>query len=271
MMSGITVVETKADLARQVMNLVLAVAMPVTTVLCFSLGTSFEEATGSDRGEPPIIPAGYTFIIWTVIYAGAVAYAIFQASPMRREDPLLRRIGPWTASAFLGTSAWLVMARLGLTWMTVACMYWIAASLAVVLRIFVREGAPHTSGERWLVMAPLGLFSGYVTAAVFANTAAALKASGVMAPGTSETIWSVAMLLVAGVVASWATLATLGNVAYALAIVWALCGIVVANTVERAENPPVAIAAGSMALVVAAVLVWARARGAPRPAVPARS
>src|SRR5262249_42045732 len=54
----------------------------------------------------------------------------------------------------------------------------------------------------------------------------------------------------------WATLATRGNAAYALAIVWALVGIVVANTIERAENLPVAVAAGSMAVVVAAALAW---------------
>jgi hypothetical protein len=87
-----------------------------------------------------------------------------------------------------------------------------------------------------------------------------------MTPGASETAWSVAMLVVAGIVGAWATLATRGNVAYALAIVWALVGIVVANTIERAENLPVAVAAGSMAVVIAAALAWAR--GAAGRAVP---
>jgi hypothetical protein len=249
---------SRSDLFRQATNLALALAQPITTVLCFAMGTSFDEATRSDAGEPPIIPAGYTFTIWTVIYAGGIVYALYQAMPSRRTDPLLRRIGFATASAFLGTSAWLVMARLGLTWMTVVCMFGLMASLAFVLSTIVREGAPRTAAERWLVVAPLSLFAGYVTAATFANPAAAMKASGWMTPGSSETAWSVEMLVAAGVLAAWATLATRGNGAYALAIVWAPAGIVVANTIERAANPPVAVAAGSMALVVLAALGWAR-------------
>jgi benzodiazapine receptor len=246
------------DRPRQALNLALALAQPITTILCFAMGTSFEVATRSDVAEPPIIPAGYTFTIWTLIYAGAIAYGVYQARPARRADPLLRRIGLPTASAFLGTSAWLVMARFGLTWLTVVCIVWMMASLAIVLRLFVREGAPRTAVERWFVVAPLSLFAGYVTAATFANTAAALKGSAWMAPGKSETAWSVAMLVAAGSIAAWVTLATRGNVAYATAIIWALVGVVVANTIERAENLPVAIAAGSMALGVAAALTWAR-------------
>lgn len=246
------------DRLRQALNLILALAQPVVTVLCFATGTSFDEATRSEVAEPPIIPAGYTFTIWTLIYAGAVAYGVYQARPALREDPLLRRIGVATASTFLGTSAWLVAARFRLEWMTVACIVWMMASLAVVLRAFAREGAPRTPAERWLVAAPLSLFAGYVTAATFANAAAVLKDSGVIGPGASETAWSVALLLAAGVIGAWATLATRGNAAYALAIVWALGGIVVANTVERGENWPVAAAACSMAALVAAALAWAR-------------
>ena len=255
------------DRPRQALNLALALAQPITTILCFAMGTSFEEATRSDVAEPPIIPAGYTFIIWTMIYGGAIAYGVFQARPARRADSLLRQIGSPTASAFLATSAWLVMARFGLTWLTVVCIAWMMGSLAVVLRVFAREGAPRTAAERWFVVAPLSLFAGYVTAAMFANTAAALKGSGWMAPGKSETAYSVAMLVAAGSVAAWVTLATGGNAAYAAAIIWALVGIVVANTVERAENVPVAIAAASMALAVAAALT--RARFAARPLNPA--
>jgi hypothetical protein len=162
------------------------------------MGTSFEEATRTGVSEPPIIPARYTFIIWALIYAGTNAYGIFQATPWRRQDPFLRRVGFPAASAMAGTSAWLVLARLGLYWLTVACVIWMFASLAFVLYEFVRSGAPRNRAERWLVVAPLSVFAGYVTAALFANLAAALKNSGWMTTGASETVWSVAMLLVAG-------------------------------------------------------------------------
>jgi hypothetical protein len=69
----------------------------------------------------------------------------------------------------LGTSTWLVMARFRLDWLTVACIVWMMSSLAVVLYEFVRASAPRNAAERWLVVAPLSLFAGYVTAATFAN------------------------------------------------------------------------------------------------------
>ena len=57
-MATVTSPETSRDRIRQALNLVLALAQPVTTILCFALGTSFEEATRSRAGEPPIIPGG---------------------------------------------------------------------------------------------------------------------------------------------------------------------------------------------------------------------
>ena len=259
-MSIVVSSETPRNAVRQVLTLVLALAQPITAALCFGLGTGFDEATRSGVGDPPIIPAGYTFTIWALIYGGAIAYGAYQALPSRRADPLLRRIGLPAASAFLGTSAWLVMARFGLIWLTVVCIVWMMASLVVVLHRFVLEGAPRTAEEQWFVVAPLSLFAGYVTAATFANTAAALMGSGWMAPGASETAWSVAMLVAAGVIGAWATLAMRGNAAYALAVVWALGGIVVANTIERAENRPVAATACVMAVLVAAAFTRARIR-----------
>lgn len=46
-----------SDRLRQALNLALAIAQPVTTVLCSGLGTSFDEATHRGVAEPPIIPS----------------------------------------------------------------------------------------------------------------------------------------------------------------------------------------------------------------------
>src|SRR5262245_14680407 len=118
------------DRLRQGLNLALAISMPLTTFLAFGTGTSFEEATRTEAGDPPIVPAGYAFIIWAFIYSGSVGYAVFQALPAQQENDLLRRVGFFTAGAFLGTSLWLVMARFGWVWLTVVCIVWILACLA---------------------------------------------------------------------------------------------------------------------------------------------
>jgi hypothetical protein len=71
----------------QFLNLVLALLQIVVTVVAFSLGTSFDKATASSSGEPPIIPAEYAFTVWSVIYAGSVLYAIYQFPRRRLDDP----------------------------------------------------------------------------------------------------------------------------------------------------------------------------------------
>jgi hypothetical protein len=67
-------VNNEYDYLRQGLNLTLALAMPVATFLAFALGTSFQDATRSDAGEAMIVPTGYAFGSWSLIYAGAVAY-----------------------------------------------------------------------------------------------------------------------------------------------------------------------------------------------------
>ena len=251
----------RLDVLRQGSNLVLAFGQPITTFLCFALGTSFEDATRGGGGEPAIVPAGYAFIIWTLIYGGALAYGVYQALAAQRENPLLRSIGWFTAAAFLGTCAWLVMARVGLIWGTVVCIFWMMAALAPAFARLAPAARSVSWPERMFVLMPVSVFIGWVTVACFANTAAAFKSAGLPDAGLSETQWTVLMLLTAGALASWVTVATGGNAWYALTIVWALIGIVVANVV-RAPNRTVAVVAAVMAVAVSLALLRARTSSA---------
>lgn len=237
----------------------LSFAPPVATFLCFGLGTTFEDATRSDAGEPLIVPAGYAFIIWGLIYASSMAYGVFQALPAQRESELLRAIGPYMASAFVGTAAWLLMARFGWTWLTVACIVWIGLSLAGALPAVLRAAPRMTALERGLVVLPVSVFAGWVTVATFANTAAAVKESGWLDTGLPEPAWTVVMLLAAGAIAAAVTLAGRGAPFYALTVVWALVGIVVANAAGRSVT--VAVTAGALAVAVVALsaAAWALA------------
>ena len=73
-----------SDRLRQGLNLVLSVAMPAVTALAFGTGTTFQEATRSEVAEPQIVPAGYAFAIWTLIYGGCVGYIALACRPARR-------------------------------------------------------------------------------------------------------------------------------------------------------------------------------------------
>lgn len=241
---------------RQALNVVLAIAQVLAIYIAVTLNPSggLNERSGT---EPPIVPAFYVFFIWGLIYAGSLAYALYQALPRHRNNDLLRQIGWWTAGAFAATTLWAVMFGLGWLWLTVVCMFTMLITLLGAFIQCIRYRAPRSMAERVFVVLPISIFTGYITVAAIANTASVLSAYGISI-GLSEQTWAVVMLIAAGVIGSFATLVSRGNVGYALTIIWALIGIVVANLSPQ-PNTAVAVVAGSMAVLVAIALLRAQA------------
>ncbi len=95
-------------MARQVANVVGALFQVGMTV---AASTRIQDVV--DEGPPSLVePAGYALAIWALIFALSLAYAVYQAFPVNRASPLLRRIGPFTAAAFLCTGMWSVFVPL---------------------------------------------------------------------------------------------------------------------------------------------------------------
>ena len=96
------------------------------------------------------------------------------------------------------------------------------------------------------------IYLGWITVATVANVAQTLSASGWSASSPGAPTWGVAILVVAGVIASAVTWATRANVAYALTVVWALTAVVVG---QRSGENPLSTDATWMTAAGAAVLV----------------
>ncbi len=248
---------TNRDRLRVWLNLLLAPAMTITTILCFYAKPNFRGSPlGQEASEHVVTPAGYGFSIWSLIYLGVVTYALVQALPSRRTDPLFRGIGWWTASAFLSVSVWLVLARFNLVWATVACILWMLASLAPVLWQVSRA---RVNASDWLfVVMPLSVFAGWVTVATFANTAAGLKVSGWENVAISEAAWAAVFVLLATIIGVAVILRTNGNIPFAATLVWAFVAIAVRN---RGTHPDVALAALAMTAVIVGVAIYTRIPG----------
>jgi len=241
------------DSLRQVLNVVLAVVQLAAIALVVATPNGVSLNTRAEA-EPPVVPAFYAFAIWSFIYPAALAYAVYQALPARREDTLLRRVGFWTASAYLAMTLWANAVQFGLFWLTVPLIFAILAALIGALIQFIRYDSPLTPAERWLVVLPVSVHAGWITVAAVANTASILASGGFRNVGVSDTVWAVALLLVAGLIGSYATRESRGNVGYALTLVWAFVGIAVANA-GPAPRVAVLVAAGSMAALVFGTLL----------------
>ena len=94
----------RSDLQRTAILLLAILQVLVTLLPSLGLGEPIGER--SDAVRTAITPAGWAFSIWGLLYAGSLAYAIYQFLPAQRTNALLARIGWASAGAFLGNALW---------------------------------------------------------------------------------------------------------------------------------------------------------------------
>lgn len=199
--------------------------------------------TRSAKLHNPLVPIVWAFAIWGLIFASILVFAVWQALPANLDDALVRQIGWLVIVVFAGNILWEAwVPKRDLDWVSVAIIWVVLAALLAVWLTIARDDL---QGARfWLVSFPFQLLAGWISAAVFVNTASTLQRSGI-AIGTAL---SVAMLLLAGALGVTVSIVT-GGWIYAATFAWALVGIIVANTV-REQNRPVALLAGALAIIV---------------------
>jgi hypothetical protein len=246
-----------ADVVRQVVvvvGAVLAIVLAAFGSGAFG-GTSVSGASGGalSADATPIAPATTAFSIWSVIYAGLVAYAVYQALPGQRAVDRHRRLGYWVAASMLLNAAWLFAAvQLGQVWLSVVV---IVALLAVLVRIFLLVVRTPTRSRVDAVVTDgtMGLYLGWVSVATAANIAAALVESGFGGFGLPSGVWSTVVLAVAGLSGVAVAVAGRGRIAPMLSLVWGLAWV----AVGRFSGQPLDVAAGVTALVAAVVVLVA--------------
>lgn len=189
-----------ADRIRQVaviVSLVLALIGAAVGSGAFG-GTPIQRAAaGALSAEAtPIAPAVPAFSIWSVIYLGLAAYAVWQALPGKGADARQRRLGYPIAASLLLNAAWILSVRAGLLALSVVVIAILLAVLAYAFAVCVR-----TRGRGWieavLVDGVVGLYLGWVCVATAANVAAALVAVGFAGWGIPVEVWAVVVVVLA--------------------------------------------------------------------------
>lgn len=220
------------DRLRQFCTLVFAVGQAGASGLTPLLGLP-SVGSVSDRYPTFVVPAGYAFSIWGLIFALCIAYAVWQMLPAQRENPLLRRVGWLMVLAFAGSTVWQFAFTAGQYALSVAIIVTTLVALALAVGRMAGGRTPLTGAERWLVWVTCGVYLGWITVATVANVAQALAASGVSQLGLGAEAWGMVMLVAAGLIAAAVTLAA-RNGGYPLTVIWALVAVFVAR-----RGPPV--------------------------------
>lgn len=222
-----------------------AILVPAVQALT---GWGQSAAEFSEDGNSTLRAAGYAFSIWSVIYAGLVAYAVYQALPRRAEPRLLAAVGWPSAFAALGCGMWIIASAADLDWASVAVILASAGAMIFGLARARRSGLGQAGWARRLVVWPLGLLAGWLTAAAALNILTVFTAQGVIGP---DAALPAALAGIAGVTAVALFTAPVVRVgAYGLAVSWGLVAVAVA---EAGPKPLAAAAALAGAL---AVLGW---------------
>ena len=181
-------------LARQIAILVSSVLAIVAAFIGSGafFGTPIQQAAGGflDADSTLIAPGTGAFRIWSVIYTGMLAYAIWQALPAQRDDPRPIRIGWWVAASLILNAVWIGVVQADLLYLSLPV---IAALLAVLCRIFVilRRTSPKNTIEAIVADGAIGLYLGWVIIATAANATAILVAAGFDGFGIAPEVWAV--------------------------------------------------------------------------------
>jgi hypothetical protein len=218
------------------------------------IGTPIQDAAGGTLSADStlIAPAGPAFSIWSVIYTGLIAYAVWQLLPSQAARERHRRLGYPIVASLLLNAAWILSVQAGHLWLS--CIV-IVVLLVVLIATFVGVLRSRRAGqgvvESIILDGTIGLYLGWVSIATAANLTAGLQTAGFDGFGLAPEVWGIVVVIVAGLAGLAIAMAGRGRLSPTASLAWGLAWVAVSRTTGELVSPPVAIAAA----IVAAALV----------------
>jgi hypothetical protein len=235
--------------------LLAALAMPVIAWLSNRGVFGPDNGTVSDRYPTLLVAAGYAFAIWGLIFALDVAWGLWQATLRRRKDRALDAVRRPAAIGFALTASWMVVFPMELFWLALVIIW---AALAAVVQAWLRSLSAPAASAACRGWAPwtMGLHAGWLSLAVFLNTAQVVVAHELLAVDDmlpwSAVLWAGAGALVLGL-----NRLARGQLAYAAAVLWGLVAVVVAQSASPLPGAGISAAiAAVLATLVAGQTAW---------------
>jgi hypothetical protein len=251
------------DLLRQITVLSATVFMLIAAMVGTGLlgGTPVQDQQGGalDQDGSFLAPAGPAFSIWSLIYLGLIAYAVWQALPAQRRDARQRVLGWGIALTEVLNGLWLVAAQFTTLPVTVITIFLLLATLCVVFRQLIAR--PRGSIlDAVLVDGVTGLHLGWVTLASVANVSAWLTQIAPSEWLAGAEVWGLVVLVVVALVGAGIGWLGRGRLAPAAALAWGLSWLAVGRIAGEPQSTVLGVAAIVVAVLIVAVTVVRRLR-----------
>jgi len=234
----------------------------VAAALAFALGApalqaiaglGLDQAEFAEAGDSTLRAAPYAFSIWSLIYAGLLAYTVRQA--LAPDGALWRAVGWPSVIAIAGCGAWIVASALDARWASVVIILASASACALALLRAAPIDRPASWKDRLTVFWPLGLLSGWLIAASALNILNVLTAEALIGEASARpaALIGLAAACVAAIVLVQRTMMPI----IAAPVVWGLVAIFAA---EQRMEPVTGYAALFGAIVLAGFAAWLASR-----------
>jgi hypothetical protein len=219
----------------QILNVVFFIVMVIMNGLANGLPIN-GKTTGQLSNQYPnlFVPAGITFSIWGVIYTLLLCFCIYQIKSLFSKKPephlalILNGIGFLFIINAIFNALWIVVWHYEILPLSLLFMVGILGTL-VMINTNMKTVQPYISGwTAFFVKASFGAYLGWICIATIANVTAILVANGFMTNSISGESWTVIMIIIGSIV-GFITTVRMRNHYIALAIIWALTGIIIAR------------------------------------------
>jgi len=196
----------------------------------FGAGLAGTATVGEISSKYPTLltPAGYTFSIWGIIYLLLIGFVVFQwvGRSSEKEKQSLQPSGWWLIIANLANALWIISWTnefLGMSLIFMAVLLLSLIQLVIRLRLEVWDAPVRIIALVWW---PICIYLGWIVLAAVLNVAVYLKSIQWTGGPFSEELWSVIMIVAAGLIYLYLTF-NRNMRETAFVGIWGLVGIMV--------------------------------------------
>jgi hypothetical protein len=200
-----------------------------------------------------LVPAGFTFAIWGVIYLWMLVFSIYQLRKSTLHDATIQSIRPWVALNFVANGLWLPAATV--SWrnpLTVILIIFMRISLGYINK-WLQWYAIAKATKRYVVM-PMSIYFGWITIATPLNIASVLHAYGFASVITTTP--RVLFWIGLAYVTSLVVFTRLRYISYIAVTLWALIWVIAVRQYDAPHIAWIAVILWVAAITYIAVRAW---------------